>query len=345
MTTETVSTGASPLMAARRNRGDETRAKIVAVATAATEGDRRTVADILAEAARGEYGAGSEHVYNITPGVGAIFFLEHNSHNRDWDAWWTLELARRQRMEIWRRNNEVPGFYRDGKLADAQHRFAACALSGMTWTTPIVFGMDRDAITTVDAGRRRDAASALKMDGMRETKLKQTVVKTAASYLVKLGDEDAALRSEVEIAAAIQNNNGVLETAIIIAEASEQNVVSPVLKTPIAATFVYLGLTHGWPEQRIREKLALFQSGQSNTGEQAPFFIAGQIVEKARLKSNAQDRLSTAKEVGLVVLAMRLTAQGVRATTRAKMMSAIKDELPKVDYPGETPGSALEAAE
>src|SRR4029453_9171138 len=128
-----------------------------------------------------------------------------------------------------------------------------------------------------------------------------------------------ALRSEVEIADAIQGNNGVLEVAISIAESSEANLVNPVLKTAIAATVGYLGLTHGWPEQRVREKLALFQTGQSSAGEQEPFFLAGQIIEKARQKADSKERLSSVKEVGLVVHAMRLSTQGVRATTRAKM--------------------------
>jgi phenylpyruvate tautomerase PptA (4-oxalocrotonate tautomerase family) len=339
---ESTGTEGAPISSARRNRVDEVRAKIAEVAASATAADRETVAAILADAAAGHYGFGSK-LYDITPGVGALLFMEHNPHNRDWDPSWSLELARRQRMHFWRKNNEVPGFYRDGKLADGQHRLAASALSGVTWTTVIVFGMDRNSITTVDAGRRRDAASALKMDGVRETKLKQTVVKNAASYLVKLGEENAALRSELEIASAIQSNNGVLEIAISIAESSEQNLVNPVLKTSIAATVGYLGLTHGWPEQRVREKLALFQTGQSSAGEQEPFFLAGQIIEKARAKSNAQDKLSTIKEVGLVVHALRLTTQGVRATTKAKMMSAIKTELPKIDYPGEVP--MTEAAE
>jgi hypothetical protein len=340
-TEQLMSTTASPITTARANRVAETRQKIVAVAANATAADRETVRLILAEAARGEY-SGSK-TYEITPGVGALLFLEHNPHNRDWDSSWSLELARRQRANIWRKNNEVPGFYKDGKLADGQHRFAACALSGVTWTTVIVFGMDRNAITTVDAGRRRDAASALKMDGMRETKLKQTVIKNSASYMAKLGDETAALRSEVEIADAIQANDGVLETAIDIAGASESNLVNPVLNKPVAATVAYLGLTHGWPEQRVREKLALFQTGQSSAGEQEPFFLAGQIIEKARQKSDAKDRLSTTKEVGLVVHALRLSTQGVRATTKAKMWSAIKTDLPKVDYPGDAP--VAEAAE
>jgi hypothetical protein len=327
----------------KQNLANEVRTKIAAVAAAATDDERKTVKDILALAAKGQYGAGPKP-YNITAGIGAVLFLEHNPHNRDWDPKWSLELSRRQRAGIWRLNNECPGFYKDGKLADAQHRFAATALSsGFAWTTVIIFGMERNSITTVDAGRRRDAASALKMDGMRDPKLKQTVIKTAASYLVKLGHESAALRSEVEISDAIQGNHGVLEVAISIAETSEQNLVNPVLKTSIAATVAYLGLTHGWPEQRVREKLALFQTGQSNAGEQEPFFLAGKIIENARAKSGAQEKLSTIKEVALVMHAMRITTQGVRATTKKQMLAAIKSDLPKVDYPGEE--LLLEAAE
>ena len=214
-TTETLMTTTSPMALARQSRTDEVRTRIAAVAAAAAEADRETVRAILAEAARGHYGS---KTFDITPGVGAILFVDHNPHNRDWDAGWSLELARRMRLGIWRKNNEVPGFYKDGRLENSQHRLAAVALANYTWTTVVVFGIDLSAITTVDAGKRRDAASALKMDGMAGAKLKQAVVKTAASYLVRLGQDNAALRSEVEIAEAIQGSHGTLEVAIEIAE-------------------------------------------------------------------------------------------------------------------------------
>jgi hypothetical protein len=323
----------------RQNRSDEVRAKIAAVAAAATDPDRKIVSDILNRASKGDYGS---EIFNITPAAAALLFLEHNPHNRDWDPAWSLELSRRQRMRIWRKNNEVPGFYRDGNLADGQHRFAGIALSGITWTTVVVFGMDRDSITTVDAGRRRDAASALKMDGMQEAKLKQSIIKTGASYLLRTGQDSAALRSEVEIADAIHSNNGVLEAAIEIAQISEQNLVNPVLKQSSAATVAYLMLTHGWPAQRVREKMALFQTGQSTSGESEPFFVAGEIIGKAKEKKDTKDRLSTIKEVGLVLHAMRLSTQGVRAIGKQKLMLGIKKELPKADYPGEITAEAAE---
>jgi len=329
-----------PRVPARQARADEVRTRIAAVAAAATDTDRRTVQEILQRAGSGEYGS---KTYDITPGSAALLFIEHNPHNRDWDPSWTLELARRQSAGLWKRNNEPPGFYKDGALADAQHRFAAVALSGITWTTVIVFGMDRESVMTIDAGRRRDAASALKMDGMQEAKLKQTIAKNAAAYLVKLGDETAALKSEMEIAKAIHTHHGVLETAINIAETSVANLVNPVLKTPVAATTAYLMLSASppWSEQRVREKLALFQTGQAEGGESEPFFVVGKIIEAAHERS--QPKLSNSREIGCVIHAMRLSEQGVRAVRRNAVLNAVKDSLPKTGYPEVQP--ELQAAE
>jgi len=325
-------TTALPRANARQARTEEVRSRIAAVVTTATETDRRTVQEILTRASTGDYGS---KTYDITPGVAALLFIEHNPHNRDWDPSWSLELARRQTTGLWKRNNEPPGFYKDGALADAQHRFAAVALSSITWTTVIVFGMDREAVMTIDAGRRRDAASALKMDGVQAAKLKQTIAKGAAAYLVKRGDNTAALKSELEIAQAINARHHVLETAINIAENSASNLVNAVLKPHVAATTAYLMLTASppWTEQRVREKIALFQTGQAEGGENEPFFVAGRIIEAAHERP-ATNKLNASKEVGLVVHAMRLSEQGVRAVRRNAMMATVRDDLPDPSYPG-----------
>jgi hypothetical protein len=112
------------------------------------------------------------------------------------------------------------------------------------------------------------------------------------------------------------------------------NLVNPVLKTPVAATAAYLMLSASppWSEQRVREKLALFQTGQAEGGESEPFFVAGKIIEAAHEKSTAT-RLSNSKEIGMVIHAMRLSEQGVRAVRRNAMLNAVKESLPKTGYP------------
>jgi len=71
-----------PKKTAKQSRADDVRTKIAAVAANATATDRRIVADILTRAATGEYGSST---FDITPGVAALLFLEHNPHNRDFD--------------------------------------------------------------------------------------------------------------------------------------------------------------------------------------------------------------------------------------------------------------------
>lgn len=321
----------------KQKKHDELRGLIVAMSAKATDEDRALVKRMIARANTGEYGA---EVFAVTAGAAAILFLEYNPHNRDWAPIWSQELARRMAAGLWRKNNECPGFYNDGVLEDGQHRFAALALAGFTWTTVMVFGIERDSIMSVDAGRRRDAASALKMDGMAEAVLKQQIVKTAATYLKAAGQPGIELRSEMEIGKAVLDNNGALEQAIEIAEASMQNITSPVFTERQGATAAYLMLTHDWPPQRVREKLALFQTGVGKS-ESDPIWVASDIIKKARETRGKRERLSATKEIGLCLFGMKASEEGAGAVNRTTMRAAIKGkQLPKADYPEPMPAAA-----
>jgi len=326
----------------KRKAEDELRQRIVAVAGAASSEDRRKVMDMVAEARKGVY---RPQVYDITSGMAAILFTEFNSHNRDWTASWTLELLRRIQHGLWRQINASPGFYDNGLVEDGQHRFGAVALAGeFVWSRVTVqFGIKQDAISAVDSGHRRRASDHAKLDGIGNTRMKEAILKASASYLVRRGDKSAAMPSETELAAAIREHNAVLDTAIDVAKDSETNIVTPILRRTVGATVAYLMLTHDWPEQRVREKLALFNTGQSSSGENEPFFIAADIITKARAKVDAKDRLSTVREVALVIEVMNLTTTGVKASRKKALLDGIKKSLPDPAYPGEP--EALIAAE
>jgi hypothetical protein len=310
---------------------EELRAKISTVATTASESDRKGVAALIAEAQRGEFGSG---IKTFTPPMCAIIFLEHNPHNRDWSPFWSAELERRQLAGLWRKNNAAVGFYTDGALADGQNRFAASALAGYTLVTAVVYGLERDAITTIDGGKSRHASDAAKLDGIANSKRKEAIVKTVAAYLAKAGDKVSALRSETEIVRAIETNNVMLEDAIEIGDASARNIASPQLKDTQPQCIAYLMLKGGWPVQRIREKLVLFQTGVSSDdeGESAPFFVAASVLTKARDARSKRDRLSSIKELGIVMYAMQMTEKGVTAIQRAKFKDAVKKDLPSPMY-------------
>jgi len=321
-------------MPIKRKLEDEERDRIGAIATAASSEDRRKVLEMVAEARKGVY---RPQAYDLTAGMAAILFTEFNSHNRDWTASWTLELLRRIQRGLWRQINASIGFYDNGLVEDGQHRLAAAALAGgFVWEKITVqFGIKQDAISAVDSGHRRHASDHAKLDGIGNTRMKEAILKASASYLVRRGDKEAAMPSESELAASIREHNAVLDTAIDIAKDSETNIVTPILKRTVGATVAYLMLTHEWPEQRVREKLALFNTGQSSSGENEPFFLAADIITRARAKSDLKDRLSTVKEVGLVIEVMNLTTMGVKAARKKALLDGIKKQLPDPAYPGE----------
>jgi hypothetical protein len=316
-----------------RNRAEELRMRVAAVAAAATQADRQMVSEIAAMAVKDHPRGQASETYRITPGAAALIFVEHNAHNRDWDPVKTVELERRMRAGLWKRNNMSAGFYKDGALADGQHRFAAVALAGITWTTSVVFGMDREAITTVDCGWRRTAASALKMDGVEDPQLRETVVKRAAAYLVSRGVRSAALPSPTETVAAIQANAELLTRAITIAKTVEAQQAGPVLKLPVAATFVYLNLAAGVEDADMFRELRQFQTGQSTSTEAEPYYVAADMIAQSHSTESRKNKLSVTKELGLAITVFHMKKQEVHAIQKAKLRAMIRDTLPAPGYP------------
>lgn len=311
---------------------EQLRTSVITVAGAVSDADRRALADLVEEARRGAYAA---TVKTITPGMGAMLFLNHNPHNRDWSPLWSQELQRRMTTGQWRKNNASIGFYADGVLADGQNRCVASALANFTMNVPVVFGIDRDAITTIDNGKLRHASDAVKLEGISHPKRKEALVKTVAAYMVKTGDRSSQLRSETEIARQIERDNVMLEDAIEIGMASANNIATPQLKEAIACGTAYLMLKGNWPTSRIREKLAAFQTGVSQDGENEPFFVAATVLGKARDARTKKDRLTPVRELGVVMYAMTVSEKGITAVQRQKFKDAIKNELPSPAYPAD----------
>lgn len=312
---------------------DKMRADIMAVALKASDDDRAQVDDLIAEATQGEF---TSKVVVITPPMAALLFLHHNDHNRDWrpeGAKSTTEYARRMSNGQWRKNNASVGFYVDGKIEDGQHRLAAAAIALYTLQTVVSFGITRDAITTVDDGLARHGSDHAKLFGTKEAKAKQKIIDLAASYWTKAGKKDAKIKSAKEQAEAITVNDETLIEAMELGKASLANIVDPVLKEIHAQTLAYLMLQGHWPAQRIREKMALFQTGVDNSGEDTPYFRAGKLIKKSREKRDNRDKLSNVKELGIAIYAMAAAEKGIKAIGDSTLKGAVKKELPSPLYP------------
>ena len=327
----------------KQSTADIIRQKLTTIAASASEQDRKAV-DKLIRIAQ-DSGDLVSVVQTLTPAMCALIFLFHNSHNRPWSPQWTLEMVRRMENGLWRKNSMAAGFYTDGTLEDGQHRLAASALAGMPWTVAVVFGIEHDAIDTVDGGRRRSGADHAFLDGIIDPSKKQQIVKAAAAYFLRLGDKGAALRSEAEVKAAIEENDALLSQALEIAAQSRANLPTPLLKEGTAAAIAYVlsKALPPWPTQTIREKLAFMQqAGGSALGENDPFFLAAKALDDGRKRSARGEKLTTTKEMGIVIFAFSEAERGQKAVHKRKLEAAVKKTVPDPRYPDD---ALLQAAE
>ena len=318
----------------------QVRDAIEARAAQATPEDQAKLAALLTEATTAVH---SSRVIKLTAPMQALIFLKHNSHNRDWSATWTKELARRMTEGLWQFNNHAAGFYTDAQAEDGQHRFAAGALAGYELETAVTFGIHRDAITTVDDGHSRDGAAHAKQFGVSDSRQKQTILRSASSYVKKVHkDKSTALRSAAEMQAALRNADAALSEAWEIGKASTANIVEPVLKPVQAATVVYLLLTHGWTTQAVRESLALLQTGVSRDSDRSPYFSAADAIKASRKKSDPKDRLTPARELGVAILSILEAERGVKAITPSTLKNQVRKNLPDPAYPEKPAAPAQE---
>jgi hypothetical protein len=310
---------------------DQVKMAIREAAQKATPDDHELVDTIIA---RAKLGHKESDKYLLTPAACALLFLNHNPHNRDWSPNTSLELARRMKDGEWKWNSQSISFYADGNLSDGQHRLGAAALSEYLFETSVGFGVEDGAIITVDAGKRRDAADAAKLDGMTNAKCKQAIIRNWAQYMQRATKDTAyVLRSEVQVKAAMEEHNDLLDRAIEVGEASATNIVTTQIKKSAAECLAFILMHAGWPEQRVREKLALFQSGVSKTGENDPLFIAGSLLRSSRQARESKERLTGLKELGVVIYAMKASESGTVAIKPNTIKSAVQKSVPNPDYP------------
>jgi len=129
-------------------------------------------------------------IVNITP-VMAAEFLERNKANRKINKRQLDMLVRSINDDKWRLTHQGVAFYKDGELADGQHRLHAIAKTGVTLTMPLFTGIERDVdtILAIDCGKGRTAIDSASISGLK--------IKPADISLVKgieYGYEDRAFK-------------------------------------------------------------------------------------------------------------------------------------------------------
>jgi hypothetical protein len=106
-------------------------------------------------------------VIEITPKM-AKEFLAKNTSNRNKSA----DLVRRYALDMkngkWSTTHQGIGVFKDGVLADGQHRLEAIIFSGCTVPMMVTFDIERECGTDIDQHRQRKTHDAIKIGGLSD---------------------------------------------------------------------------------------------------------------------------------------------------------------------------------
>lgn len=129
---------------------------------------------------------------DVTPEM-AEFFLTKNDpvtgtkggqikNNRPLRAGFVNQLARKIRNGLWQHTHQGIAFYKDGHLADGQHRLSAIVMANRTVTVNVTFGLDREVGATIDIGKKRTSGDVLAMSGHADGNTLAAAVRAIALY-------------------------------------------------------------------------------------------------------------------------------------------------------------------
>jgi len=294
----------------------EITASIRAIAETATEADNKVYSSIVSNAMNGKVGV---EVVVISPPVAAKLFLETNKKNRDWRYARSESIARQMRNGEWKLNGQGLQFYKNGDLADGQHRTSACALSGVSLPITIFYGLEPEAIVTIDGGTRRTASDAMSLDGVENSRELEQLVKAANAYELKTKVPGVLkLESVSEIYDEMRRSSERINRAIIIGQVSVKGISNPILNAKEAAKVAYIMIKNGWDETYVAQMLAFFQAGQDEN-ESSPMFRAASAITKAKDARNNDDKMVANSLVGIIIKAFQLTEAGVKAIQPSKL--------------------------
>lgn len=117
----------------------------------------------------------------VTPAMAKTWLETTNVNNRPlsemhWMKIW-LDIAEGR----WKYNGEPISFGTNGALLNGQHRLQACAAGDTPIDTDVIFGLDPEAMCTIDIGKVRTAANIAHLEGIQNAS-----VACAAAHLILL---------------------------------------------------------------------------------------------------------------------------------------------------------------
>lgn len=122
------------------------------------------------------------HTIEVSPKL-AQRWLELNSGNRPLSYPNANEYVGRMERGEWKLNGQTIVFSNDGILRDGQHRLYAVTLYGKPVKFDVKFGIEPEAFTTIDDGKKRSLADIINISGIE---CNESIVSGASKLVVAM---------------------------------------------------------------------------------------------------------------------------------------------------------------
>ena len=184
----------------------------------------------------------SAKLVTITPEDAARILSESNISNRKVNQANVRKYADDMLMGNFELNGDTIRFYSDGTLADGQHRLLACVLSGVSFKTYVVKGLEKKVLPTIDCGKPRNMVETLNMIGCGVNKL---IVPAMNLYF---NNRQSMTANQVQV--LWDKYSDKLETLCTILKGSHHDHI--LSQKDVRAFFMHLMLCENWSEEDVR---------------------------------------------------------------------------------------------
>jgi len=175
----------------------------------------------------------------------ANYILENfNTANRKIDDRLVKSYIRKMETGQWIFNGDTLKFDKDGILRDGQNRLMAILISKIPQPCLVVRGLNKEAFSTMDEGRKRSASDILSIEKLKDPRKKAGVVRTVLLFdngyyrSTKGGGDRSVTPNNFEILEYTREHNDRIEESLNLAE--EIKVDFPYLNLKMLAAMHYI---------------------------------------------------------------------------------------------------------
>lgn len=177
----------------------------------------------------------------ITPSMAAEM-LKGNIGNRKLNQAAINRIATDMLMGNYVVNGTTIKVYKDGTLADGQHRLAACCKANVPFTTYIIRNLDKGVLPTIDCGRPRSLVDTLNMTGCA---IQKKLVPAMNTYFAK--------GSKLTASQAATLWNAYEDKFVMLCDALAGGHHDFILsQSSVRSYLIHLAVSENWSEEDIR---------------------------------------------------------------------------------------------